>query len=335
MPDIMIKPDALSSGTLRKTISAVKKAYDAAAKAEKEGSYYHSWTWGGVTHYLFTNESYGNVIGAASLLKDALDRLEELSRIMQSGPDGFKDIDRSFKISIRSWRRSGKHDSVLWTASGGSGTAEETSVNKPHNGKTETIINPYSEGVKKGEIRWVDQTGSEENNRANGWGNNSYLSGGQCNSACESMALSYMGIDRSPESMVPSDYDDIGGLEVANYGTQSKKWIAPDGSTIVIDNHSYCDMEDINNRVENFSNDGNRGDTGPVMIRYEYGDGSGGHWLLITGRNPDGSYNVVGPATESEKGTTVTIDEYGNISGSGISKGGGKVERYAQYSREN
>ena len=143
-----------------------------------------------------------------------------------------------------------------------------------------------------------------------------------------------MGIDKSPESMVP-EYDDIGGLEVASYGTANKEWTAPDGSTILTENHSYCDMADIDNRVENFSQDGNRGDTGPVMIRYEYPNGNGGHWLLITGKNPDGTYNVIGPATTSERGTTVSIDQDGNISGAGISQGGGRVHRYAQYSRVN
>jgi len=128
MSDIMIKPDALSAGTLRKTISAVKKAYQAAANAEKEGSFFHYWTWGGSSHYLFVNGSYDNVIQATNLLKNALDRLEALSIIMQSGPDGFKDIDRSFRSDIRSWRKSGKHNAVLWTASGGGGTAEETVI---------------------------------------------------------------------------------------------------------------------------------------------------------------------------------------------------------------
>ena len=332
--EIYLKTGELSSTLLRKAISKAENAQKKAGAAGDEAHWGHSWSWGGNTYQLFSTNAESLIWSADSKLEDVLGKLEKLAAILDSGPDEMEEIDRKYKSDLKSWRKSGNHGDLLWIVGGGS-TAGATAIEvSRRNSRTETVINSYSDGVKKGEFRWVDQTGTQENKQANGWGHNSYCAGWQCNSACESMALSYMGIDKSPESMVP-EYDDIGGLEVASYGTANKEWTAPDGSTILTENHSYCDMADIDNRVEKFSQDGNRGDTGPVMIRYEYPNGNGGHWLLITGKNPDGSYNVIGPATTSERGTTVTIDEYGNISGQGISQGGGRVHRYAQYSRVN
>lgn len=198
-------------------------------------------------------------------------------------------------------------------------------------------VHDYSEGVSRGSIRYVDQT---TNLKENGWGDTADLPrytdghpGGQCNSACESMALSYMGIDRSPGSLVPTGYDELGGLEVANYGTGTREWIAPDGSTVRIENNAYCDLADIRNRISNFEMDGGRGDTAPVMLHYRNGNNM--HWILVTGENSDGSFNVIGPGGVKERGTTITIDSYGNIRGEGISHGGGYIDKYAQYSREN
>ena len=214
---------------------------------------------------------------------------------------------------------------------------------EPDNKVTENTITGYSEPVERGRIRWVDQTGSVENNATNGWGQYNNLDYGwydgapssQCNSACESMALSYLGVDRSPGSLVPDNGDTLGGLEVANYGTVSNTWLAPDGSEIRIDNYSYCAMEDINSRVEEYMQDGNKGDVAPVMVRFQTYDGSNGHWILLTGKNDDGTYSAVGPGGEKERGMSVTIDQNGNIRGDSLSHGGGYIHRYAQYTRQN
>lgn len=125
---IMIKPDELSGNTLRKAISAVKGAYKATTKASFEASMYWNYSWGGNTYYLFSDDAHTNVLGAENTLKAAIERLEELSRIMKSGPDGLKKIDQSFKTDIKKWRKSRKHNQILWQSSGGSGTVEETVV---------------------------------------------------------------------------------------------------------------------------------------------------------------------------------------------------------------
>lgn len=332
--DIFLRTGSLSPGLLKKAIGKAENTQKKARVAADDALWGHSWSWGGNTYLLYSTNAEWLIVDAELKLNNAKAKLDKLASILRSGPDALEEIDRKYKSNLKDWQKGGNHNTILWSAGGGT-TTDVTSIEiSQKNTRTEIIISPYSDDVKKGEIRWVDQLGSEENRRANGWGNYWYCSGGQCNSACESMALSYMGINRSPESMVP-EYDDLSGLEVARYGTANKEWEAPDGSTILTENHSYCDMDDIDNRVELFSQDGNVGDRGPVMIRYEYPNGDGGHWLLITGKNSDGTYNVIGPATISERGTTVTIDQYGNIYGSGISRGGGRVHRYAQYSRIN
>ena len=214
---------------------------------------------------------------------------------------------------------------VKVTPSGGV-TRRETEINADR-------IRDYAsgEGVEKGSLRYVYQNGAHAEKEENGWGRYTSISGGQCNSACESMALSYLGIDRSPGSLVPEGTD-LGGLEVASYGTSQKRWTAPDGRTILIDNHSSFDKGGFDKAVNAFIADGNQGKTAPPMIRYTYPGGSGGHWLVVVGKNADGSFNVVGPGLRSEKFTTVTISNDGTISGNGICQGGGKLGRYAQYS---
>ncbi len=228
---------------------------------------------------------------------------------------------------------------VETVVSSGDETHEQTVPSKENsqNKDTKIIISDYAAGddAVKGTIRWVHQ--GEDKAVEYGWGDREEREkkgidiGVQCNSACESMALSYIGIDRSAISMVPI-VDDLGGLEVASYGTKVRFWEAPDGSTIQIDNYANCcDMADIDARIAAFQADGNAGNTAPVMVRYA--NGANGHWILITGKNTDGTYNIIGPQY-GEKTLTVSIDQYGNISGvDGLSHNGGHIVRYAQYSR--
>ena len=150
------------------------------------------------------------------------------------------------------------------------------------------------------------------------------------------MALSYMGIDRSPASLVGPGND----MDPASWGTCNNTWTTENGEIIQLENHALdCNMNDINAKTELFLNDGGKGEVSPVMIRYAYpGEDAGspgayGHWLIIVGNNGDGTYQVIGPGRMSERLTTVSIDEYGNICGDGIGKGGGRIQRYAQYSR--
>ena len=206
--------------------------------------------------------------------------------------------------------------------------------------ETEIRQHDYSGGVKRGEIRWCGQDGDRDFLRDNGWadgGNPAAIgeAGGQCNSACDSMGLSYLGYDVSPSRLDPpgNGSGEVYNLDPASF-SGSRQWSAPDGSTVTTDSFANCNMDDINNRVSNFINDGNRGNTAPVMIHYQKPDG-GQHWIMLTGRNPDGTYNAIGPGNY-EKGFVVNIDQNGNISDvSGSSTNHtGSIDRYAQYTRQ-
>lgn len=227
------------------------------------------------------------------------------------------------------------------------------SIQEPENRRTnindETIDNYSDESgrkndVQRGRIRWVYQYIPEDADDAyydkNGWltdtGALNSNPNQQCNSASASMALSYMGIDRSPASLVGPGND----MDPASWGTCNNTWTTENGEIIQLENHALdCNMNDINAKTELFLNDGGKGEVSPVMIRYAYpGEDAGspgayGHWLIIVGNNGDGTYQVIGPGRMSERLTTVSIDEYGNICGDGIGKGGGRIQRYAQYSR--
>lgn len=365
---IFLQDDEISTKNIKKAASLLKKVsnvrevnffesslHDIAFKMQNrvENSY-------GVLFLSNAAEEAGSI---ACELEAVAANLACLQKLLVDSPEGFFDADKTFK----GWNdKPGEHwlsrafSALFGTTIGwylcdlfgiprnapmetvvpsiGENPAQAVpSKENSQNKNTKIIISDYAagEGAVKGTIRWVHQ--GEDKAVEYGWGDKEEREkkgidiGIQCNSACESMALSYLGIDRSAISMVPI-VDDLGGLEVASYGTKVRYWEAPDGSTIQIDNYANCcDMADIDARIAAFQADGNAGNTAPVMVRYV--NGAKGHWILITGKNADGTYNIIGPQY-GEKSLTVSIDQYGNISGvDGLSHNGGQIARYAQYSR--
>lgn len=198
------------------------------------------------------------------------------------------------------------------------------------------IIN-YNDGVIKGTIRWVDQDAwrGSEYQKANGWANENtgeieLSTGIQCNSACASMALSFVGINRPPATIYNGgEYEK--NMDPSSWGTTIQSWTTSTGETVQMEAHlKDFSMRDIDGKITAFSENVKEAKISPVIIRYT--NGPNGHWLVITKNNGDGTYQVVGPAGERERNTTVTIDSSGNISGNSIAHGGGRIERYAQYS---
>lgn len=363
---INLDAGAISSKDLRKAKSALNKAISAMTEVDNAlSNSWHKYDSAGASAF-FTDDIKGKAGSIGSSLKGFKEKLEKYAGLLDSGPEVIIEADRDFKgQKSTAWQRTiiaiGGGIGGLFKH-GGSKTGTNTKISR--NGIEESIDNSVSEDqtstektvielcdydsvkkVEKGKIRWVYQGSSHHSwsneeelkkRQANGWGS-VWWSGTQCNSACESMSLSYMGIDRSPEDMSPSGgpeaNDPMGGIEVASYGTEDMVWAAPDGSSILIENHAYCDMSDIDERISAFENDSNRGDVAPVMVRYT--NGANGHWIILTGNNSDGTYTAIGPQY-GEKGITVRIDQDGNISNvdGSLSHDGGKIERYAQYSRQ-
>ncbi len=117
---IKVKPGDLNSRMLKKAISSLKKANSALMSYSYMRSYDNLadvyYTCYGTTKRLFSNATTDML---PADLQYEVDELERLAGILGTGPDGFDEIDRSFRKDIKSWRRSGKHNKVLWTSSGG------------------------------------------------------------------------------------------------------------------------------------------------------------------------------------------------------------------------
>lgn len=209
---------------------------------------------------------------------------------------------------------------------------------------TEESVHDYSDGVSRGSIRYVNQVA--EYNASNGWReeHRGGMSNGQCNWACESMAFSYLGVDQPPSTM--HDTATLRNFELAlgaNDG-YSATFDAVDGSAnITVHSNGWGTSFDrgyLDTLVDNFAQDGGRGAQSPVMLHYS--DGTNMHWILLTGKNADGTYRAIGPwsnpgGTNERAGFDVTISDSGVVSGSGFSgcNGGRRVDCIGQYTRTN
>ena len=200
-------------------------------------------------------------------------------------------------------------------------------------------VRPYSEGVAQGTIRYCNQ--NPRYYSENGWREGDKTScGWMCNRGCESMALSYIGIDQPPSSM--HDSESLRKLEFAlgiHDGYQSPL-TAVDGSEAKVQangkygfNRNYLD-----GLVNRFDADNGAGIFSPVLIRYTNDDDA--HWILLIGNNENGSYQAIGPwsspgGTNEMKEFTVNISDNGTVSGSGFSHSNKncKVQYMCQYTR--
>ena len=223
---------------------------------------------------------------------------------------------------------------------------------------TEESVHDYSGGVTRGTIRYVNQhpltvmneSPDPDTGLKQGWreedlkkGSGSYLDH-QCNWACESMAFSYLGIDQPPSSM--HDNSTIKQFELAlgvNDG-DSATFDAVDGSaTVEVHSNGWgapFDRGYLDSLVANFEQDGGQGVHSPVMLHYS--DGNNMHWILITGKNADGTYRAIGPWSNPDginerNEFNLTIGDNGVVWGSGFNGGDGsrRVDCIGQYTRTN
>ena len=210
----------------------------------------------------------------------------------------------------------------------------------------EVQVKDYSEGVSRGSIRYCNQ--NPKYSQDNGWrSEHRYSSGGMCNRACESMALSYIGVDQSPSSM--HDTTALKKLEFASSGVidgYKTDLPAVDGTATVEVSGGYYkgnfNRDALNELVQRYEDDNGTGVHSPVLLHYDktVGGKYHSHWILITEINEDGSYQAIGPwssdGTNYERNEfTVHIDNNGVVSGSGFSGSneGRSVAHIAQYSR--
>ena len=109
--------------------------------------------------------------------------------------------------------------------------------------------------AQKGRITYVDQY-----DQSDGWGERWGDHSWECCTACQSMALSYLGISRTPEQLLKTGatHDNGGGSAVR--GT-------PEATQ---DFHWGWDQNSFNTQMNLFLQDDNCGKTSPVLIHYRY-----------------------------------------------------------------
>lgn len=168
--------------------------------------------------------------------------------------------------------------------------------------KREVSVHAYRDGVSTGSIRRVSQ---QSELYANGWtySNRDYTSiaGGECGAACSSMAVSYLGVDISPgEVCYKSD----------NGSAINTVWISWSGITPKIGS-SFTDY------FNNYENDESY-KFSPVIIHLRVYPGTSTHYVIVIGKNSDGTYKICDP-----------VDAYSSwdatISGNHITGIGGRV----------
>lgn len=336
---IMVKPGELSARMLKKAISSLEKANDTLISLSYMRSYgrladvYYFCK--GSSYRLFSNSTVGLIPADVQF---ELDKLLSYSSVLDTCPERFEKIDKSFKTSIKKWRRSGKHNQILWQTSNGSGTAGETDINTSKGGTP--TIKKYDEwdSNSKGTIRHVYQLGDYEKN---GWGryNTEHKTPtgttprNECGTAGQSMALSYIGIDAPPETII----DNGRGVTYWGYGDASKYGynvdVHPD-STVNNDEiyHSGAEYKERMDKMFTAYQNDSTCSTSPVVIHYR--NGGNEHTLVVIDKNEQG-YIVVDPAQKSEQ-YIITISEDGQIQSGEkdyvLSHGGGTMDGVIQYS---
>ena len=150
----------------------------------------------------------------------------------------------------------------------------------------------YSGGVTRGTIRYVSQSTSTAS--ANGWGAYASKANGECGYASQSMALSYVGKDISPEYLCHGEY--ALGKWHTGYGNGISGTYEIDGIRVVSGSGNpsgSAAVNTINSMLTNFINDNGRGQYSPVVIHY--GSSSVMHAIIVIGKE-SGNYLTLDPA---------------------------------------
>ena len=141
---------------------------------------------------------------------------------------------------------------------------EETEA--PATGKHPDAV-PYEDWAGKGQIRYVSQLKEPE---VNGWGKFAWRAGGECTTACISMAMSYLGVDASPEDILAWSTKTV---LTSSYGLEE---VEPSELTAVLID-AEKGRETLTAMIEAYEND-ETGATSPVLL---YLSGAGHYHALL------------------------------------------------------
>ena len=187
----------------------------------------------------------------------------------------------------------------------------------------------YSGGVTRGTIRYVSQ--SKSTAAANGWGAYASYANGECGYASQSMALSYIGKDISPEYLCYGEYAQ--GRWHTGYGNNISGTYGIDGISVVSGSGNPSGstaVNTINSMLNNFINDNGRGQYSPVVIHYA-ASSSVMHAIIIIGKEANGNYLTLDPARGMNV-ISMTLSSTGAVGGNvTYAANGCKINGVQQY----
>lgn len=133
----------------------------------------------------------------------------------------------------------------------------------------------YSTDVNFGTIRYISQNSSSPYFNSNYWGSWAGQAGSECGTSSISMALSYIGINKTPQSIL----DAHGGT------TYFTGWgVTTETPSIVAGVANFVD---------------GKGKYSPLIVHFTKGyDPVYGHWVLLIGKVSETSYLVLDPASD-------------------------------------
>lgn len=195
---------------------------------------------------------------------------------------------------------------------------------------------------QRGSVRYVYQLGDYSEN---GWvvydpegnphydycGGDSQQAGTECGYAAQSMALSYLGIDKSPGELCEGEYGKVRGERPWYTGTNFASSYDVDSVYCVDGSDGYYGRapegaEMVSKMVDAFLLD-NNGELSPVVLHYH---GSGKvHTITVIGKTSSGDYIALDPAKGNQK-VVFSISENGTVSGD-ITYPGSEIDAVQQF----
>lgn len=141
----------------------------------------------------------------------------------------------------------------------------------------------YSGVVEVGTIRYISQISSSGYFNSTYWGGWTGQAGIECGTASISMALSYIGINKTPQDIL----DAHSGTTYFGENWGGASWDSPSLSTA----------------ISNYVN--GAGKYSPPVIYLQYYGSSATHWVIIAGKVSENVYQIVDPASSSVWNMTI------------------------------
>lgn len=153
-----------------------------------------------------------------------------------------------------------------------------------------------------------------------------------CGICCDAMLMSYLGVDKKPGDLLQANYDakcygSDGKLPSADFNAKGIK------NTLAENNLNYNELGNgqgsLDKALANWQADPNN--VSPPMICITNYPKMSTHYVIVTGKNPDGSYNIINPSEDGK--TTFNVTAKGSETSTSTSYGS-PVRQVVQYSKK-